>query len=262
MNWKISPLFALLAGVLFSSCSGGKDDHVLVVGMELKYPPFEMTEVSGAPTGVSVDLAQALGDYLHRPVRIENMPFDGLIPSLKTGKIDLIISSMTATPERAKSLAFSEPYLTTGLALLVGKDSPVHTVGDLDQAGRTVAVKQGTTGQLYADEHLKNARVMVLAEETACVLEVAQGKADAFIYDQMSVFNNAKKYPDQTRPILTPFRQESWAVGLRQGDDDLQVKVNAFIAEFRAKGGFKRLAEKYLSEEKAAFERQGLPFVF
>ncbi len=262
MNWKTRQLAAGLLGLLLVSCSGGRDDHALVVGMELKYPPFEMTTAGGEPAGVSVDLAGALGEYLRRPVRIENMPFDGLIPSLKTGKIDLIISSMTATPERAKSLAFSEPYLTTGLALLVGMKSPVRAVVDLDRPGRTVAVKQGTTGQLYADAHLKNARVRVLAEETACVLEVAQGKADAFIYDQMSVFNNARKYPDQTRPILAPFRRESWAVGLRLGDEELRGQVNAFIADFRKKGGFERLGKKYLSEEKAAFERQGQPFVF
>lgn len=262
MNSKTRQLLVLLLAVLLASCSGKNDDATLVVGMELKYPPFEMTDADGEPAGISVDLARSLGDYLHRPVRIENMPFDGLIPSLKTGKIDLIISSMTATPERAKSLAFSEPYLTTGLALLVGRNSPVQTVAELDRPGRTVVVKQGTTGQLYADAHLGQARVLVLAEETAGVLEVAQGKADAFIYDQMSVFNNARKYPDQTRAILAPFQRESWAVGLRQGDDALREKVNAFIAGFRQQGGFERLAEKYLGEEKKAFERQGQPFVF
>lgn len=253
----------LVAALVFTlGCSKNSDDRTLVVGMELKYPPFEMTDEAGQPAGISVDLAQALGAFLQRPIRIENMPFDGLIPSLKTGKIDLILSSMTATPERAKSIVFSDPYLTTGLALLVPADSPVQDISDLDQAGRTVTVKQGTTGQLYADEHLQNARVMVLAEETACVLEVAQGKADAFIYDQMSVFQNARKYPDQTRPILAPFRRESWAVGLRQGDEELRVQVNAFITEFRKKGGFERLGDQYLSEQKKAFEAQGNPFVF
>lgn len=252
----------LTVAALSLGCSKRKADPTLVVGMELKYPPFEMTDPSGQPMGVSVDLARALGEFLHRPVRIENMPFEGLIPSLKTGKIDLILSSMTATPERAKSIAFSEPYLTTGLALLVPATSAVRQIGDLNRAGRVVAVKQGTTGQLFADANLPEAKVLVLAEETACVLEVAQGKADAFIYDQMSVFQNAKKFPGQTRAVLAPFRQESWAVGLRQGDDELREKVNAFIADFREKGGFERLGDKYLSAQKKAFREQGYPFVF
>jgi biotin-[acetyl-CoA-carboxylase] ligase BirA-like protein len=89
----------------------------LRVGMELSYPPFEMTDPQGRPTGVSVRLAEALAKHLGRPLVIENIAFDGLIPALKTGRIDCIISSLTATPERAKSIAFSEPYLRTGLAL-------------------------------------------------------------------------------------------------------------------------------------------------
>ena len=91
----------------------------LLVGMELAYPPFEMRDERGEPAGVSVDLARALGAALGLPVEIQNLPFDGLLPALKTGKIDLILSSMTATPERAQSIDFSEPYLQTGLCLLV-----------------------------------------------------------------------------------------------------------------------------------------------
>src|SRR5262249_37508983 len=117
---------------------------------------------------------------------VENIPFAGLIPSLQTHKIDLIISSMTATPERAKAIAFSDPYLTTGLCLLVGKNSPIQTIADIDTPERTVVVKKGTTGHIYATEHLKRAKLLVLDEENGCVLEVVQGKADAFIYDQIS----------------------------------------------------------------------------
>ena len=90
---------------LLASCSKTRlptdAPATLTIGMELAYPPFEMHDAQGNPSGVSVDLAHALGEFLHRPVAIENIPFDGLIPALKTGKIDLIISSMTATPERA-----------------------------------------------------------------------------------------------------------------------------------------------------------------
>ncbi len=112
----------------------------LRVGMELSYPPFEMTDTTGRPAGVSVRLAEALAADLGRSLVIENIAFDGLIPALKTKKIDCIISSMTATPERARSIAFSEPYLKTGLALLVGASSPVESAADLDTPGRVVAV--------------------------------------------------------------------------------------------------------------------------
>lgn len=230
--------------------------------MELAYPPFEMTDQAGQPTGISVDLAKALGQYLGKEVEIQNTSFDGLIPALKTGKIDLIISSMTATPERAQSIDFSEPYLKTGLCLLVAKNSPIQSITDLDQPGRTVAVKQGTTGHNYAGKNLQKAKVLVLDMETAGVLEVVQGKADAFIYDQMSTYQNWKKNPDTTRPILKPFKEESWAVGIRKGNAELVTKVNQFLKDFRAKGGFEQLGDRYLKEQKEAFRQMGYPFYF
>lgn len=234
----------------------------LRVGMELSYPPFEMTDPQGRPTGVSVKLAEALGRHLGREVVIENMAFDGLIPALKTGKIDCIVSSMTATPERSRSIAFSDPYLKTGLALLVGRGSPVQTATDLDIPGRRIAVKKGTTGHQFASTTLKRARLLVLDKESAAVLEVVQGKADAFIYDSLSVYQNHKRHPDTTRGLLQPFREETWAVGMRPGDTHLRDEVNAFLKQFRADGGFESLGDEFLSEEKAAFKAQGIPFYF
>lgn len=234
----------------------------LRVGMELSYPPFETIGPDGKPSGVSVELAESLAAALGRPLVIENIAFAGLIPALKSGKIDVIISSMTASPERAKAVAFSDPYLTTGLAALVPTASDAKNLGDLDQPGRAVVVRQGTTGEVFARAKLRNARVLTLDKESACVLEVAQGKADAFIYDQMSVFQNAKRNPQTTRALLEPLQTESWAIALRQGEDELRGRINAFLAEFRAAGGFSRLSEKYLAEEKAAFTAQGIPFVF
>ena len=234
----------------------------LKVGMELAYPPFEMTDAGGKPTGVSVRIAEALGQHLERGVVIENIAFDGLIPALKVGKIDCIISSMTATPERAKSIAFSEPYLKTGLALLVGAKSAVKGADDLDIKGRTVAVKKGTTGHQFASSTFKQARLLVLDKESAAVLEVVQGKADAFIYDSLSVYQNHKRHPDSTRALLRPFREESWAVGLRPADRELRERVNSFLEAFRADGGFEKLGDEFLPAEKAAFKAEGIPFYF
>jgi polar amino acid transport system substrate-binding protein len=234
----------------------------IVIGMELNYPPFEMTDASGTPTGVGVDMAHALGEYLHRPIQIENMPFEGLIPALKTGRIDLIISSMTATDERRKSIDFSDPYLSTGLSILVKKDSPIKGIADIDKPGVIVVLKTGTTSAIYAREHFKNATVLPLEQDTACALEVVQGKADAFIYDQMSIYQFAKKHTDTTRGLLEPFQHESWAIGIRKGNVDLEKQVNAFLADFKAKKGFDALGDKYLKDDKEAFKQMGFPFYF
>lgn len=252
------PILALLG--IFTVAAHAAEP--LRVGMELSYPPFETIGPDGQPEGVSVEIAKALAAKLGRPLKIENMPFTGLIPALKTGKIDLIISSMTATPERAKAVSFSDPYLTTGLGALVPKGSDVKNLADIDKPGSTVVVRQGTTGEVFARQNLKSARLLTLDKESACVVEVTQGKATAFIYDQMSVFQNNKRNPDTTRALLAPLQAESWAIALRQGDADLLTQVNTFLAAYRSKGGFDKLSERFLAEEKAAFAAQGIPFFF
>jgi polar amino acid transport system substrate-binding protein len=238
------------------------DGPPLVVGMELNYPPFEMTDTAGNPTGVGVDLAKALGVYLHRPISIENMPFEGLIPALKTGRIDLIISSMTATDERRLSIDFSDPYLSTGLSILVKKNSPIQNVADINQPGIIAAVKTGTTAADYARDHLPKATILTFQQDSACALEVVQGKADAFLYDQMSIYQFAKKFPDTTRAILAPFQKESWAMGIRKGNVALETQVNAFLRDFKAHKGFDALGDKYLKADKEAFRQMGFPFYF
>jgi polar amino acid transport system substrate-binding protein len=250
--------FTLLAFVAPAQEAG----KPIVIGMELNYPPFEMTDPAGNPTGVGVDLARALGDFLHRPITIENMPFEGLIPALKTGRIDLIISSMTATDERRKSIDFSDPYLNTGLAILVRKDSPIQSIADVNKPGVNVVVKTGTTTADYARDHLQKANVLDFQQDSACALEVVQGKADAFLYDQMSIYQFAKKFPQATRALLDPFQKESWAIGIRKGNLALENQVNAFLRDFKARKGFDALGDKYLKDDKAAFKQMGFPFYF
>ena len=254
-------LAILLLGIAIS-CKNKSSSNDFVVGMDLSYPPFETIDPSGKPTGVSVEIAEALAKSVGKPLRIENIPFTGLIPSLQTGKIDCIISSMTDTPERRTSVAFSDPYLDTGLALLVSKDSSIHGLADLDQPGRTLAVRQGTTGEVWARANIKNAQILALEKEAAAVLEVVQGKADAFLYDQMSIWKNAQEQPEKTRALLAPVRKEQWAMALRQDDTALLEKINAFLKDFRAAGGFEKLGDKYLGDQKAAFREQGIEFYF
>lgn len=221
------------------------DEKPLRVGMELSYPPFEMVCHDGKPCGISVDMAHELGKFLHRNVRIENISYVGLIPSLNSDKVDIVISSLTANPERRKAIEFSDPYLSTGLCLLVSVKSDLQNIQEANSSGRVIVVKSGTTGELYALKNLKKATVRVLDKESLCVLEVVQHKADAFIYDQFSVKAHFQKHPKETRAILTPFDTEEWAVGIKKGNTVLLQQVNSFIKEFKAGGGFEKLMKKY-----------------
>ncbi len=253
-----------LVSLVFPGC-GGKSSaaggNTLRVGMDLSYPPFEMQDKSGKPDGVSVKLAEALAAELGRPLQIVPMDFSGLIPALKTGNIDLILSSMTANDERRKSIDFSEPYAFTGLALLVGRDSDIQSIDDLRKPGRVISAKAATTGELWATTHLPEARRVVFENQSACVMEVAQGRADAFIYDQLSIFKYAAENKERTRGLLKPFVEESWAIGIAKGRDELRTQVNAFLERFRRDGGLAKLGDLYLAEEKRFLEASGIPFI-
>ena len=256
-------LFTLAYGVLLLAAAGcaKKNPHQLVVGMELSYPPFEMTDERNQPAGIGVDMARAMAAFLHKELVVQNTSFVGLIPALQTGKIDLIISSMTITEDRRQSIDFSDPYMRTGICALLSAKSDVQTVADLNQPGRTVVVKDGTTGFSYAREFLPKARLLQISEPSACKLEVIQGKADAFIYDQMSIYQSHQQNPTTTRAILKPIRAESWGIAVRKGNDALREQVNAFLADFKAKRGLDALGDKYI-HDKDAFKDMGYPFSF
>ena len=242
--------------------SNSKDKGpVLRVGMDLSYPPFEMQDKAGTPDGVGVKLAEALATRLGRPLKIVPMEFTGLIPALKTGNIDLILSSMTATDERRQSIDFSKPYAFTGLALLVRKNSDIQSIEDLKKPGRAVTAKASTTGESWAIKNLPGAKRVVFEDQTACVLEVAQGRADAFIYDQLSIYKYAEENKATTRGLLKPFVEESWAIGVAKGNGALLAQVNGFLDGFRARDGFGKLGERYLKDEKKFLEASGIPFI-
>ncbi len=263
MKKRISLALAIMVGIaVFSGCAKKQEQSTpqparekLVVAMELAYPPFETKDTDGNPTGVSVDFAKAFGESIGKEVVIENTAWDGLIPSLQTGKADMVVSSMTITQQRKEVVDFSNPYANAMLAILANKDAGITSVEDLNQQGRKIAVKTGSTGYLYAQEHLTNAEIVALADESACVTEVAQGKADGFLYDQLTIYRNWQNNQATTAAVFIPFQDlEYWGVAVKKGNTQLLEQLNAFIAQYSQEGGFDALSEKYLSEEKAAFQ--------
>ena len=253
----------LMLGSIFTLAACQNKSGKLVVAMELAYPPFETKDNAGNPAGISVDFAKALGEYLGKEVEIANTAWEGLIPSLQTGKADIVISSMTITESRKQEVDFSDPYANSLLAILANKDSGIRSIDDLNQSGKKVAVKTGSTGFLYARDNLKNAEIIALADESACVMEVAQGKSDGFLYDQLTIYRNNQKNPDTTSAIFIPFQNvEYWGAAVKKGNAELLNGINQFIEKYTAEGGFDTLTEKYLKEEKKAFEKFGFKWFF
>ncbi len=272
--WAVMGLMGVAAFAL-AGCSGEthsagqsaqseqSGEKPLVVAMELAYPPFETKDEAGNPEGVSVQFMQDFADNYGYDLTIENTSFDGLIPMLQTGKADAVMSSMTITEEREQSVDFSDPYARAQLAILANSDSGVSDIGDLNQAGKVVAVKTGSTGDVYATKNLTNAQIVRLADESACVTEVVQGKADGFLYDQLTIYRNQARNPDTTEAVFIPFQEaEYWGIAVAKGHQELLDQINEFIPTYRAEGGFDRLTDTYLAEEHAAFVQLGFPWFF
>ncbi|MGL4676557.1 MAG: transporter substrate-binding domain-containing protein [Brevinema sp.] len=250
--------------LLLGACAQSKSD-TLVVGMELAYPPFETKNSEGDPIGVSVDLAYALGEFLGKKVVIENTAWTGLIPALQTGKVDIVISSMTITEDRKAQVEFSDPYAQARIAMLVNINSPVNSITDLNQPGRVVSVKQGTSPFLFAQKNLTNAVVNSFSSESAALTEVLQGKADALLYDQLTIYNNYQRNRETTKMLAIDQdvkEIEQWGMAIKKGNTQLVSQVNEFLIEYKANNGFDTLTKKYLEVEKQEFDKQGLEFFF
>ena len=229
--------FVILFIIAAGGCGKADGDKPLVVAMELAYPPFETRNDAGEPAGLSVDLMKAFGEYAGREIKIENTAWDGLIPSLQTGAADIVISSMTIRPDRARQVDFSDPYANALLAVLANADSGIETIESLNQPGKKIAVKSGSTGHLYAQDNLTEAELIILPDESACVTEVSQGRADGFIYDQLTVYRNWQNNPDTTAAIFIPFQEpEKWGIAVQKGNTEMLEVINEVIAELKNSG--------------------------
>lgn len=259
-------LFLMLTLVSCNTDNDNKDEEaspVLKVGMELKYPPFETVDTDGNPDGVSVKIAEALGKYLGREVEIVETAYPSLIPALESGKIDIIISSMTINATREKIVDFSDPYTTSDLSMLVHKDSKVKSYEDLNDPAVTIVSKTGTIGALWATENAPNATIKNVEEEASAVLEVSQGKSDVFIYDPLAIINHNNNYPDTTIAILEPLpNTKGWGIAMPKGQDELKKQINAFLEEAENDGTFQEIRENYLQDKIKEFESYGLKFFF
>lgn len=263
---------ALLLAVGLAGCSGGgastesdggSADKTLTVAMELAYPPFETRDEAGDAYGISPAFMQRFADEYGYDLVIENTAFDGLIPALQTGKADAVMSSITITDEREAEVDFTDPYAVAQLAILANAQSGIGSIDDLNQPDKTVAVKTGSTGDVYATNHLTNAQIVRLADESACVTEVVQGRADGFLYDQLTIYRNNQANLDTTTAVFIPFQDpEYWGVAVADGNDELRAQFNEFIAQCKQDGTFEELTQEFLADEKAAFDELGFRWFF
>lgn len=236
----------------------------LRVGMELAYPPFEMKDKRGRPSGVSVEIARDFAKSLGREVEIVDIAWVGLIPALQSGKVDVVVSSMTITKERQKAVSFSDPYVNMPLYLLVNKKSGIQSVADAKKKAYNIAVKSGTTSDLYAMSEYKKSKIIKLDQFGQAAMEVLKGGADFTIYDGLSIYEFWKKNPKQLDFINQSVTGEKTLVGaaFKKGNNELRQQFNAWIKEARKNDFFDTQANKYLKDVKMEFDKRKIPFFF
>ncbi|MGG5461554.1 transporter substrate-binding domain-containing protein [Clostridium sp. B9] len=235
---------------------------VLTVGMELKFPPFETVDKDGNPTGVSVDMANAIGEKLGMKVKIKNIDYSGLIPALQSNNIDLIISSMGITEDREKTIDFSKEYARSDLGLAVNKNYDIKTYKDLNNPKYTIAAKQGTIGAMWAKENLPKAHLKEFTEVSAAMLDVNNGGSTAFIYDPLSLIESSQNLSN-INLVLEPLPGvKGWGIGMRKGNEELKDKVNKALDELREEGFFENTREKYLKDQVEKYKSYGLEYFF
>jgi polar amino acid transport system substrate-binding protein len=234
------------------------------VGSDVSYAPVEFYDAFapdvldrpvGEPEpqvrGIDPDLATELGRKLGVRFTFVNTAFDQLIPSLKAGDFDLIISSMTATPERAKEISFLE-YFQAGTSILVPRGNPERIGSMADLCGNTVTLQAGTIHEeLVADQQRGCAghriRARPLASGTQVVLEVKFGRADAALADFPVAAYNAKVSGQggDFQVVGEQIDPGPYGIGVRKDDADLRQVLQEALRAIIQDGSYDRVLTKW-----------------
>jgi len=224
----------------------------LLVGLEAGYQPFEMQDEKGNIVGFDVDIAYEMGKAIfgkggEKKVKLINTAWEGIIPSLMTHKFDIIMSGMTARQDRNLKVNFCDPVYYIGQCLLINKKNKgkYKSYKDLNKKGVIVASKLGTTGAFTIDKLMPNATPRLFKTEAEAALQVANGIADAFVYDEPQVRVNAAKYKKTTFGIYEPLTYEPLAWAIRKGDPDFLNWLNNFLRQLRGDGRWDQLKQKW-----------------
>lgn len=221
----------------------------LRVGFEAGYMPFEMTDKKGGFVGFDIDVAKEMAKALKVKFVPVNTAWDGIIPALVTQKFDIIMSGMTVTQERNLQINFADPYIVVGQTILLNKkhEGKVKSYKDLNDPKYTVVSKLGTTGEQATKREIPKCTYKSFETEAEALLEVVNGKADAYVYDKPNcVVSLAEQGSDKLVFLDQPFTYEPLAWGVRKGDPDFLNWLNNFLRQIQHDGTYERINNKWI----------------
>lgn len=226
---------------------------VLIVGTAIT-APFEFYDPdSNQWSGFDIDIVQYLAHQMGVELRIIEMPFANLIPALQERKVDLTIGAMYITPEREKLVDFAEPYINTGLVMVVNPDVQVESIDDL--YGLRVGVKIGATGAKRAEDLVSRGIELDIREyknSLESFLDLEVGRIDVVFNDYL----NTLYYMQETESNLVMVTHANGApyflshaglgIAVHEGDEDLLAEINSALEKMRQDGSYEQFHRTWL----------------
>ncbi|MFT1886983.1 ABC transporter permease subunit [Staphylococcus aureus] len=224
-----------------------KERGELRVGLSADYAPMEFEHTVNGKTeyaGVDIDLAKKIAKDNNLKLKIVNMSFDSLLGALKTGKIDIIISGMTSTPERKKQVDFSDSYMMTKNIMLVKKDK-VNEYKDIkDFNNKKVGAQKGTEQEKIAQTEIENASITSLSRLPDVILALKSGKVEGAVVEKPVAEAYLKQNP-KLGIFNVKFNEEEkdTVIAVPKDSPKLLSQINKTIKEVKDKG----LIDKYMT---------------
>lgn len=218
-----------------------KEKGKLVVGMSADYAPYEFHYIdeNGKDVigGFDVDIANEIADAIGVELVIQEMDFDALVSALPAGKVDVVISGMNPTEERAKVVDFSDIYYNSQHGILVRTEDADKYKTFADLEGAKVGAQLGSTQEQIAKAEIPNADLQLLANVNNLILELKSGKVDAIVMEKPVAEMAVKNNPDLA--VGEPTYEEKTggnAVGVAKNNPELLAKINEVINELNESG--------------------------
>jgi len=246
-----------LAAVVPGLVGAGTLDEIqqrkkLRVGLEPMYMPFELNSKTGEIIGFDVDMAKRMAKAMEVELELVSTAWDGIIPALLTNKFDIIMSGMTVTQGRNLKVNFADPYIVVGQTILINKkhQGAVKSYKDLNDPKYQVTSKLGTTGEQAVKRMIPKATYLSFETEQEGVMEVVNGKADAFVYDSpYCAVANAQKGEGKLVFLDEPFTYEPLAWAVRKGDYDFLNWLDNFLNQVKNDGTYEKIYEKWFKSD-------------
>lgn len=224
-------------------------DKVLRVGCDAAFAPFTYTDDNGKLIGFDVDLINAIAKEMGYTVDMKGYPFDGIIPTLITNNIDLIISGFTISPERAQRVDFSDPYYRCGLTYLVMKDEATKYDSFEKIEKAEICTQIGTTGALYLQKTLKSPDLKQFNSPPETYLELQNGGCDVVVNDRpvndFFLAQNPKNKDIVVSRDITSAQNEYYGIAVRKGNKELLDVINEGLDRIIANGEFAKISNKW-----------------